>query len=127
MRLSLGAMMLTHAIPKLRILFSGNASEWLDPLGIGPVFSLILACGAEFAGSILIMAGLFTRTASLVLAVNMAVAAFVFQSGLPFGQRELAALYFAMYVSLALAGGGDYSLSWLLSKRFDRFGILKDA
>jgi putative oxidoreductase len=126
MRLAIGAMMLTHAFPKLNILLEGKGSEWLDPIGIGPVFSLVLATGAELVGSLLIMVGFLTRISSLVLAVNMAVASFIFLSGNAFAQRELAVFYFAMYVALALLGPGNFSVSHAISGKSPQLKKLED-
>ena len=117
MRISLGAIMLTHGIPKLKILFAGNGGEWLNPIGIGATPSLALAGTAECLGSLCIMLGIFTRVSSAVLAFNMAVAAFIFHSNDPFAVAELAFVFFTMYMALAFLGAGDFSLTHYLYRR----------
>ncbi len=114
LRIGLGAMMIVHGLAKLKIIISSGAQNWLDPIGIGPSASLYLATFAELACSALVMAGLFTRSASVILAFTMFVAGFVFLREAPWQNRELAVLFFVGFVGLAFLGGGRYSLSALL-------------
>ena len=72
---------------------------------------------AEFAGGLLIAAGLLTRPAALLWIVTMLVAAFVAHGADPFQKKELALLYLSFSVVLLGLGGGKFSLDNLLARR----------
>lgn len=116
LRLASGGFMLTHGVPKLQRILSGNM-KFGDPLGIGSEVSLVLVVFAEFVCAILIMLGLGTRLATVPLIVTMAVAAFIAKGGDPFKQKELALFYMVVYVVLLLCGSGKYSLDRLISRK----------
>ncbi|MDQ3750035.1 MAG: DoxX family protein [Acidobacteriota bacterium] len=73
----------------------------------------------EFAGGLLILIGLFTRPAAFILSGMMAVAYFMAHAPggfLPLVNKgELAVLYSFVFLFLAVAGGGAWSLDNLLS------------
>ena len=75
---------------------------------------------SEFAGGLLLAAGLLTRPAAVLIAITMGVAAFVRQAGDPFGERELALLYGAVALLFACAGAGRLSLDAAVARRFGR-------
>ncbi|NIT61760.1 MAG: DoxX family membrane protein, partial [Aliifodinibius sp.] len=83
-------MLYGHGWGKLMSVFGGEF-QFLDPIGIGPTASLILAAFAEGICSLLIIAGFWTRLASLILTINMAVAVFLVHlpGGDWFGDMEL--------------------------------------
>lgn len=120
LRLGTGALLLTHGFPKLLMLVEGKGGEWLDPLGIGPVFSLALCVLAEFLCSLAIMAGFLTRLASLTLVINFAVVLYVSSQQPEGGQTELGMLYLLCFLVLACTGAGRYSLDYLLLRLFRR-------
>jgi putative oxidoreductase len=74
--------------------------------------------GLEFFGGLLILLGLFTRPVAFLLSGEMAVAYFMVhapQGFFPLQNRgELAALYSFVFLYLAVAGGGVWSLDNLL-------------
>ena len=112
LRLLLGVSMAwLHGWGKLVSLFSGKVS-FLDPLHLGQTPSLLLTILAEVICSVLIVLGLFTRLAALVLAFTMGVAFFMVNSmklaNNPNG--ELAWLFFGGYVVLFAAGAGKFSV-----------------
>lgn len=78
---------------------------------------------AEFAGGLLIALGLLTRPAALMLAFNMAVAAFLQHGGDPLfmggggGSKEPALLYLIPFAALALTGAGRYSIDRAIAAR----------
>ena len=111
--------MLTHGIPKLILLLSGNEIHFLDFLGLGPHISLALAVFAEVACSILIFLGLATRFASIPLIITMLVAIFKAHGADPFNIKELAVAYLVIFFALLIAGGGKFSLQYYL------FGLKK--
>ena len=100
-----------HGWGKLMSVFGGNF-QFLDPIGIGPTASLILAAFAEGICSLLIVAGFWTRLASLILTINMAVAVFFVHlpAGDWFGDMELPVFYLAAFFVIFLLGPGKYSI-----------------
>jgi putative oxidoreductase len=109
LRIGTGALMLTHGFPKLMRILDGNFS-FGDPIGIGPVASLILVAFAEFLCSLFVIAGLFTRASLIPLMFAMAVAAFIAHAGDPFGDKELSLFFLISFITLFLTGPGKYSL-----------------
>ncbi|MBX2953914.1 MAG: DoxX family protein [Leadbetterella sp.] len=103
------AFMLTHGWPKFQKVVVGNF-QFGDPVGLGSGLSLGLVVFAEFFCSILIMLGLFTRTALVFNAVTMLIAAFVVHASDPFETKEMALLYLVISVALILTGPGKYAL-----------------
>lgn len=117
LRLGLGVFMLAlHGWGKLTQLANGNMA-FADPIGIGQGTSLVLATFAEFACSILLVLGLFTRLACVPLIVTMAVAAFLVHGGDPWAKKELAYLYLCGYTALLFTGPGKFSVDALIMKR----------
>lgn len=104
-------MLYGHGWGKLMSVFGGEF-QFLDPLGIGPTASLILAAFAEAICSLLIIAGFWTRLASLILTINMAVAVFFVHlpGGDWFGDMELPVLYLLSFIVIFLLGPGKYSV-----------------
>jgi putative oxidoreductase len=76
-----------------------------------------LAGFAEFGGGLLLAAGLLTRPAAVVIAINMAVAAFIRHAGDPFAGKELALMFFFVAVLFAFTGPGRFSADALLFGR----------
>ena len=77
---------------------------------------------AELVGGLLIAAGLFTRPASLFLAVTMGVAAFAQHWADPLFSRsgpskEMAVLYLVAAVAFLLTGSGRYGVDAVLRHR----------
>ena len=116
LRLAAGGFMLTHGVPKMQRILSGEM-KFGDPLGLGPEVSLVMIVFAEFVCSILIILGLGTRLAAVPLILAMAVAAFVAHAGDPFNRKEMALLYMVVFIVLLLSGGGNYSLDRLIHKK----------
>ncbi|HEX8282811.1 MAG TPA: DoxX family protein [Pyrinomonadaceae bacterium] len=98
----------------------------------GPAaFSQIWVGGViEFFGGLLLLLGLFTRPVAFILSGTMAVAYFQMHAwtslqkqGLSAGfwplqnRGELAALYCFVFLFIAVAGGGQWSLDRLLRRR----------
>ncbi len=117
LRLCVGAMMLVHGYPKLLMLMAGEDGGWMDPIGIGGTFSLALCCFAEFFCSLAIIAGLLTRLAAMVLALNFWVVVFMVDANSTWAQSELPVLYLVCYVTLVCTGGGRFSIDHLIRRR----------
>ncbi len=109
LRLAAGGMMLGHGWGKLHKVLSGNWA-FADPIGIGTKPSLALAVFAEFFCALLVAVGFKTRIAAIPVVITMAVAALVVHRGDPWNDKELAILYGAAFLTLALCGGGRYAL-----------------
>ena len=86
------------------------------------VFSLLGLAGAlEIVGSILVILGLFTRPAAFILSGEMAVAYFMAHAPRAFypliNQGELAVIYCFVFLYLAFAGGGAWTLDRMFESR----------
>jgi putative oxidoreductase len=92
------------------------------PGGRLPLMSLIGFSGIlEFFGGLLILLGLFTRPVAFILSGMMAVAYFMAHAPGGFwpllNKGELAVLYCFVFLYLAVAGGGEWSLDRMLRRR----------
>lgn len=119
LRVGVAIMMLCHGWPKLVLLFSGQGSEWMDPLGLGSTLSLGLCTFAEFFCSLAILLGLFARLAAFVLVVNFWVIVFVYGADSSWTQSELPMLYLICFLTLLCTGAGPLSIDRWLSRRLD--------
>lgn len=109
LRILPSAMLLTHGVPKLQKLISGNF-EFGDPIGIGVAPSLFLAVIGEFVCPVLLLIGFKTRWVAIPPAITMAVAAFIAHGDDPFANKEKALLYLVFFVGIALLGPGRFSV-----------------
>lgn len=108
-----------HGFEKLGVIFSGQPIQFMDPIGLGPKTSFFMAAFAEGICSILLVLGLFSRFASLVLSINFVVI-FIFHAfivGDGFQVLELRFLYLMTFVALTFLGPGRRSLDYLLFGR----------
>ena len=108
LRLGFGGLMLTHGIPKLSRL--SDPSGFPDPLGFGPMFTLILALIGEVLAPVLIIIGLKTKLATIPSIITMAVAAFIVHASDPIGTKEKALLYLFAFIIIFLTGPGSFSI-----------------
>lgn len=106
-----GAMLGLHGWVKL-MNYSDMATKFADPFGIGKTPSLVLAIFAELVCAALLVMGLFTRVAALILGFTMAVAFWVGHGAKLTGpgNGEMAFLYLGACVALFLAGAGKFSV-----------------
>jgi len=109
LRVAVGAMMLTHGFPKFQRLLAGDL-KFADPLGVGSEFSFVLVLFGEFACSILLIIGLFSRFATIPLIITMLVATVVIHADDPFSTQEKPLLYLVVFVVLLITGPGNYSM-----------------
>jgi putative oxidoreductase len=110
-------MLFNHGIGKL-VHFSDVVQTFPDPLGLGQEASLVLVVMAEVIGSLLLVFGLMTRLAALVLVINLFVAFLMVHKTVLTGQGsgELAFIYLAGYCGLLIAGGGFFSMDTVVFK-----------
>ena len=122
LRIAAGYMFMLHGSAKL---LGVPHVEMFDGLQL---FSLYGVAGMlELGGGLLVLLGLFTRPAAFILSGQMAVAYFIGHvSGkghalIPFmNGGEAAALFSFVFLYLAAAGGGKWSLDALLCKKRQR-------
>lgn len=87
-----------------------------------PLMSLLGFAGIlEFFGGLLLLLGLFTRPVAFILSGMLAVAYFMAHAPQGFwpvlNRGELAALYSFVFLYLAVAGGGSWSVDYCLRRR----------
>lgn len=108
-----------HGFEKLSVIFSGQEIQFMDPIGIGEKTSFIMAAFAEGICAILLIVGLFSRFASLILTGNFIVIfifhAFIVKDG--FSVLELRYFYLAIFAALTLMGPGKISLDHVIFKK----------
>ncbi|MBU3822790.1 DoxX family protein [Flavobacteriaceae bacterium XHP0103] len=109
LRLSSGALMLTHGIPKINMLFA-SPIKFADPIGVGEIPSLIFALIGEVIAPIFIIIGYKTKIATIPSIITMLVAGFIVHASDPIGTKEKALLFSAMFIAILLAGPGKYSI-----------------
>jgi putative oxidoreductase len=76
-----------------------------------------LAGMAEFGGGLLLVVGLFTRPAALLIVVHFLFVVFLAHAGDPFGPRELATLFGAIALLYVFHGAGRLSLDAIIRER----------
>ncbi|MXR70328.1 DoxX family protein [Shewanella alkalitolerans] len=125
LRLPLGLIFAAHGAQKLFGWFGGygleGTGQWMASVGFEPGYLMALLAGsAEFFGGLALVLGLLTRPAAALTAFTMAVAMtlhvgnglFVSNNG-----YEFALILLAASLSLAVQGGGRYSIDKLLTGR----------
>src|SRR3981081_1450546 len=124
LRLVVGLTVAAHGAQKLFGWFGGpgiaGSSSMLSQLGIRPERPWAVVAGlAEFAGGLLVAAGLLTPVAALAAAGRMLGAILKMHAGKGFwnhnGGIEFPLTILAAMVGLSLTGAGVYSLDRLLS------------
>ncbi|MGO3181732.1 MAG: DoxX family protein [Aequorivita sp.] len=109
LRVGFSVMILTHGIPKLMQLVSGDFS-FADPIGIGAPATLVLAVLCEVLFPALIIIGYKTRLATIPVIATMLIAVFVHHADDALGIKEKAILYAIGFITIALLGAGRYSV-----------------
>lgn len=118
LRVVAGAMLMQHGGQKL----FGFPPSSRAFAGAPELFSQMWIAGVlETFGGLLLVLGLLTRIVGFLLAGELAVAYFTAHAPRAFfpiiNQGELAVLYCFVFLFLAAAGGGRYSLDRLLFRR----------
>ena len=117
LRIGVGVFMLTHGLGKFSNLFGDDPIQFADPIGIGETASLALTVFAEVFCSIILILGFATRLAAIPLLITMLVAAFIIHTNDGFGKQELPLLYGMVYLAIAIAGAGKFSVDhWIYQK-----------
>lgn len=115
LRLMLGALILLHGISKIRG-GPGFILDIVEKAGLPEPFGYLVYVG-EVVAPILVIIGLFTRAAALVIAINMIVAVLLVHIPQFFTLAdtggwalELQGLYVVVAVCVSLLGAGRYSV-----------------
>lgn len=115
LRLALGLLILLHGISKIRG-GPGFILDVVEKAGLPEPFGYLVYVG-EVLAPLLVILGLWTRAAALVIAINMVVAILLVHTGQllqlsPEGgwALELQGLYLVVPIAIALLGAGRYSL-----------------
>ena len=111
--------MLPYGIGKIEGFEQYSVNFFENPIGIGMVPSLVLTIFAQVVCSAALVVGLFSRPAAMILAFNMLVATkyHLFDD---FATLSLPLLFLGIYCTLALLGGGRYSIDNVIFKRNGR-------
>lgn len=118
LRLTLGILILFHGVSKL-IGGAGFVTGELAKIGMPEALGYLVYVG-EVAAPILLIIGLWTRIAALIVAINMIVAVLLVHTSQFFTLSktggwalELQGLYFMSAVVIALLGAGRFSFGGL--------------
>jgi putative oxidoreductase len=126
LRIPVGIIFIAHGAQKLFGAFGGyglqGTGQWMASIGLEPGYLMALLAGSgEFFGGLLILVGLLTRPAALVLAMTMVVAIFSvhFSNGLFMSNNgyEFALALLAVSISLVFSGSGKVALDGFLAKK----------
>ena len=112
-RIGVGLLFLQHGLQKLFGLLGGKPVPISSLMGVAGIL--------EFAGGILLIAGLFVRPVAALLTIEMLVAfakAHLPRGGMPIQNGGELPLLFAMaFLMLAAYGAGAFSLAALIFRR----------
>jgi putative oxidoreductase len=116
LRIITGFLLMAHGAQKLFGFLAPPGTPSFAPLSLMWVAGVL-----EFFGGLLILIGLFTRPVAFILSGLMAVAYFMAHASKGFwplqNQGELAVLYCFVFLFLAVAGGGEWSVDRLWRRR----------
>lgn len=118
LRVWLGVVLFAkHGLEKI-VHFNEMRQHFPDPLHVGPAIGFLCAFTADAICSILILVGLFTRIAVLIVLINLAVV-FYFMHNLSFAgdHAEVVYLYLGGYLAILFLGPGRYSFDSLLYRQ----------
>ncbi|NEX61925.1 DoxX family protein [Noviherbaspirillum galbum] len=121
LRAALAALLLFHGVSKL-VGGVGFITGMLAKAGLPPAIGYLVYVG-EVVAPLMILLGIWTRAASLVVAFNMIVAVLLVHTAQFFTMSqtggwalELQGLYFAGAIAVALLGAGRYSVGGAAGK-----------
>lgn len=117
LRLGLGAVIVfSHGWEKVSQ-FSDMQDKFVNFMGLGSSVSLTLSLFAEFFCGTLLVLGLFTRAAIILLIINMATALTLVHDWAIFTNGQLPFAFFTGFVALLFLGPGKISLDSVIFKK----------
>ena len=116
LRVTFGLLLAGHGLGKVQMLIAGN-TDFADPIGIGPMPSLVLAAFAEFICAIAVVVGFKTRWSAIPPVITMLVAAFIVHAADDWSKKEFPILYACGFLALVFTGSGQYSIDARLLKK----------
>lgn len=118
LRVMTGAGMAYHGYGKVFGGFMPKMIEGVTAMGFPmPAAFAWAAALSEFAGGLLLIAGLFTRFAAFFIFCTMSVAFFIVHGKDPLQVKELALAYWVVALSLMMTGPGPLSLDRIFCKK----------
>lgn len=114
LRIFFGGLLLVHGIQKLNN-FADLSAVFPDPLGVGSRISLMLAIFGEIACSIGFILGALYRLALIPMIFTMGMAFFIIHGNDAFVAKELAFIYFIVFILMYITGPGKFSIDRLIS------------
>lgn len=115
LRVGTGLMLLTHGLPKL-MQFSSMSAHFADPLHVGTTTSLILVLISEIICAFLLVIGLLSRPAALIIFIEMAIILLMIHHHDPFSRQELAWHYLLSSFVILSCGPGRISIDGMISR-----------
>jgi len=91
-------------------------NRFSDPIYVGQTPSLILTIFAEIFCAAMIVLGLFTRFAALVLVILFVIIVFIVLKGKSLKDLQLPLLFLLSFLTLLFCGPGKWSLDKLIGK-----------
>ncbi|HEV7333768.1 MAG TPA: DoxX family protein [Flavisolibacter sp.] len=117
-RMITGVLMIYHGMELFDAEKIRGYGQWLSDLTFpAPVLMAYLGKGAELAGGILLVLGLFTRPAALLIAVTMLTVCFLMGSGKIFTDDQHPFLFVLLAVLFIFTGPGQWSLDHIFFTR----------
>jgi putative oxidoreductase len=100
-----------HGVEKITH-FSQMSAHFPDPVHIGPRLSLVYALLSDGICSLLVVLGLATRFAALIIVINLSVAFTLVHHFATSGPRsgELPLVFLGGFLAVLIAGPGRYSV-----------------
>lgn len=117
LRTGIGVLMLVHGLPKMASLVSDQPVQFPSVFGLGATIFLGLAVSAEVFCSMLLVLGLGTRLAAILLIITMLVSELHIHGNAPFAKQEMGIHYLLAYIVLLMTGPGRYSVDFALANR----------
>ena len=96
--------------------FAELKNRFSDPIYVGQTPSLILTIFAEIFCAAMIVLGLFTRFAALVLVILFVIIVFIVLKGKSIKDLQLPLLFLLSFLTILFCGPGKWSLDKLIGK-----------
>jgi putative oxidoreductase len=119
LRIFIGTLLFTQAITKSQD-YLWLEQQYPSIWGIPPSTILSMVGVIEAIAGVMLTIGLLTRYCASVMAALMFAAAFIFFPHQDFAEGELKFVYTGIYITLAISGGGRYSLDTIIFSLRDK-------